>query len=126
MQKGNSQLNIIDYELSVHIGISAQEREMKQKVFVSIMINFKSLPRATITDNVNDTLCYHNICYKLKLLNDKVFSTIEYLCHQVYNLLYEIIEPNYFQFEVRKFPVIENLKGGVKFILANNTNNYEK
>ena len=126
MHKENSQLSIIDYELSVHIGISAKERELKQKILVSIMINFKNFPRATITDNVNDTLCYHNICDKLKLLNDKVFSTIEYLCQQVYNLLYEIIEPNYFQLEVRKFPVIENLKGSVKFILANNTNNYEK
>ena len=60
-----------------------------------------------------------NICNKLKLSNDKVYSTIEYLCNELYNLLYKIIEPNDFQLEVKKFPVIENLKGGVRFTLSN-------
>ena len=108
MQKRNSKLSIIDYELGVYIGVSEQEKKLIQKILISIEINFKNSPKAIITDSIYDTLCYHNICDKLKLSNDKVYSTIEYLCNELYNLLYKIIEPNNFQLEVKKFPVIKN------------------
>ena len=118
MQKRNSKLSVIDYELGVYIGVSEQEKKLRQKILISIKIDFKNSPKAIITDSIDDTLCYHNICNKLKLSNDKVYSTIEYLCNELYNLLYKIIEPNDFQLEVKKFPVIENLKGGVRFTLS--------
>jgi len=119
VQKRNSQLCIIDYELGVYIGVSKQEKMLKQKILISIKVDFKNLPKAIITDSIDDTLCYHNICNQLKLSNDKVYSTIEYLCNELYNLLHKIIKPNDFQLEVKKFPVINSLKGGVSFILSN-------
>ena len=119
MQKRNSKLSVIDYELGVYIGVSEQEKKLRQKILISIKIDFKNSPKATITDSIDDTLCYHNICNKLELSNYKVYSTIEYLCNELYNLLYKIIEPNDFQLEVKKFPIIENLKDGVRFTLSN-------
>lgn len=119
MQKRNSKLSIINYELGIYIGVSEQEKMLRQKILISIEINFKNSPKAIITDSIDDTLCYHNICNKLKLSDGKIYSTIEYLCNELYNLLYKIIEPNDFQLEVKKFPIIENLKDGVRFTLSN-------
>lgn len=120
MQEGDSRLNIIDYELSIYIGVSAQEKKVQQKILVSVEIDFQNSPKAIITDNINDTLCYHNICNKLKSFNNKVFSTIEYLCNQIYELLNKMIKLDNFKLEVIKFPAIENLRGGVKFTISNN------
>ena len=119
VQKRNSKLSIINYELGIYIGVSEQEKMLRQKILISIEINFKNSPKAIITDSIDDTLCYHNICNKLKLSDGKIYSTIEYLCNELYNLLYKIIEPNDFQLEVKKFPIIENLKDGVRFTLSN-------
>ena len=121
MQKTSSMLNIRDYKLNVYIGISPQEKKLKQVILISVKIHFKNLPRAIMTDSINDTLCYHEMCNKLKIINSSIFLTIEHLCSQVCNLLRLSIKSNSFELEVKKFPTINNLKDGIKFMLNNFT-----
>ena len=119
MQITKSKLIITDYELDVFIGITEKEREQKQKIKLTIEIYFKDIPNATNSDNIKDTICYHNLCNTLKQFNNNVYSTIEFITQQMFKLLNNIIYPNNLRLKVKKFPVIENLKGDIEFIIEN-------
>ena len=43
MQKRNSKLSVIDYELGVYIGVSEQEKKLRQKILISIKIDFVNI-----------------------------------------------------------------------------------
>ena len=119
MQKRKTKIVINKYELEAFIGISQEERVQKQKIILTIEIFFTDIPKAMSSDNITDTICYYNLCNKLKQFNNKVYCTIEFFAQQVFELLNNIIYPNSLRLEVKKFPVIENLKGDVSFIIEN-------
>ena len=111
----NSILKISNYELLVHLGVSKNEKEKKQKVLLSIEVYFATLPKASITDNIKDTICYNGICDGLEDFNGKTFNTIEGFAHKVFTFLNNISKPNHLKLQVDKFPDIKNLKGSVSF-----------
>ena len=119
-EKINSVINIIDYKLHVYLGVNVKEKQLKQAILISVKIHLQMIPKAIVTDNINDTLCYHGVCNKLENFNNNSYTTVEYLCGQIYFSLHKIIKPNKLQLEIKKFPIINNLKGGVKFLLSNN------
>ena len=117
--QNNSVLKINDYELFIYLGVDKSERENKQRVLLSIEIYFTTLPKASITDNVKDTICYHSICSGLENFNDKTFSTIEALAHKIFIFLDNNTRSNCFKLQINKFPHIKNLKGGISFSIDN-------
>ncbi|MSO13416.1 dihydroneopterin aldolase [Rickettsiales endosymbiont of Trichoplax sp. H2] len=119
MQKLKTKIIISKYELEVFIGISQEERTHKQKIILIIEIFFTEVPQAINSDNIKDTICYYNLCNKLKQFNNKVYCTIEFLAQQIFELLNNIIYPNSLRLEVKKFPMIENLKGDISFVIEN-------
>lgn len=124
MIKYRSKIIVIDYKINLYIGVTKSERSNKQKVLLSIEIELKKLPQATNTDNINDTLCYHNLCTQLKVLNNLTFNTIEYLGMRVYKIIHQLVTPNHLKVEIKKLPIIDNLLGGVKFIIDSRDNNH--
>ena len=119
MQKLKTKIIISKYELEVFIGISQEERTHKQKIILTIEIFFTEMPQAMNSDNIKDTICYYNLCNELKQFNDKLYCTIEFLAQQIFELLNNMVYPNSLRLEVKKFPIIENLKGDVGFVIEN-------
>ena len=114
-----SKITIMNYKLWIYIGVTKQERKHKQEVELLLEINFADLPKATITDNIKDTLCYQGLCEQLEIFNSKSFSTVEYCGMKIYNVLHKIIAPNTYSLELKKKPPIKNLFGGIKFTINN-------
>ena len=108
---------ITDYVINLYIGVTEKERSYKQKILLSVELKFKKLPQATKTDNIDDTISYHKLCNNLRMFNDSTFCTVEYLGMEIYKVLYKLVIPHNLRIEIKKLPIIENLLGGVKFII---------
>ena len=117
MQVQNNILKINEYELFVYCGVNEGERKRKQRVLLSVEIYFPIIPKASITDNINDTICYHNVCDKLKEFDGKTFNTIEALTYKIFTFLRGIYQLHHLRLQVDKFPNIDNLKGSVSFVI---------
>ena len=113
----NSVLKIEDYELFINIGVGENERRDKQRILFSIEVHFKTTPIAAMTDDIKNTVCYHNVCDKLAEFNNRAFNTIEALAQDNFTLIQNIFSPNHVKLHVTKFPIIDNLKGGVSFVI---------
>ena len=99
------------------MGVTEKERICRQKILLSVEVKFKKLPQATKTDDISHTISYHKLCNKLRVFNNSTFCTIEYLGMEIYKMLYKLVIPNNLRVEIKKLPVIENLLGGVKFVI---------
>lgn len=108
-------MKINEYELFIYCGVNENERKSKQRILLSVEIYFPNFPKASITDNINDTICYHNLCNKLEGFNGKTFKTIEALTYKIFAFLRDIYEPHHLRLQVDKFPNIKNLKGSASF-----------
>ena len=53
-----SVLKVEHLELQIHLGWTAAEREVRQRVLLNIEFYFLELPKAALTDELNDTICY--------------------------------------------------------------------
>ena len=115
----SSIMKINKYELFIYCGVDEYERKKKQKILLSVEIYFSILPKASMTDNVKDTICYHDVCSRLKEFNSKTFKTIEALTYKIFTFLRSIYQPHHLRLQVDKFPNIKNLKGSVSFSIGN-------
>ncbi|WP_202070034.1 dihydroneopterin aldolase [Rickettsia tillamookensis] len=74
----------------VHLGCSTQEKHHAQPVKINIKLLLSTPPPATITDNINDTVCYAEIVRLVqKLSQENHFNLIEYLAAQIYDIIYQ-------------------------------------
>lgn len=92
MTQCNSILRLNAFELSLHLGWSENERSQKQTILVDINLQFPEMPKACLTDELNDTYCYHTLInHILEQVETKEFRLIEHLGHTLYTLIKKTI-----------------------------------
>lgn len=83
-----SQLIIEKLSLHVKLGHTPEERQLPQKVYIQIKLEFDHLPDACISDNLIHTLCYASLAEDLQQFCDhQSFKLIEALAYQLYQFL---------------------------------------
>jgi dihydroneopterin aldolase len=115
-----SSLFVNDFTFLCLLGCYPEEQTQKQEVSVSLKMEFSEIPQACMTDNLEDTLCYENICNEIKAVGDKkLYKTVEHLSFEIFLTLKKIIPNEYrWSIKLRKVnPPIEGLKNGVIFEL---------
>ena len=111
------QLSIHDLSLFAYIGSTSEERATPQEISLSIKMEFPLSPSAEITDNLEDTLCYKEVCEMLKeFIKSNPFHLIEKMAKECFAFL----KNSYPSMRIRltlhkKHPPIEGLKGGVEY-----------
>jgi len=115
----SSQLHINRLRFSVHIGYSAEERATPQSVEITVHLNFPKGNQASITDKLEDTICYFKLTQSLKEICElKEYHLIEHLggmCLE--KLKKETKNEIQVRVEINKLnPPIPELEGGVAFI----------
>lgn len=113
-----SVLEVRGVQLFVHLGFSESERAKKQEVIADINIFFSKEPRATVTDQLNDTICYHTLINDLRaFVLEKQFAMVEKLSADIFDFLQNRLDP---QLKIylgitKTHPPVDGLLGGVKY-----------
>ena len=112
-----SSLSIYNLELPLYLGWLENERLNKQTVVLDFNITFLSPPKACVTDQLDDTVCYSKLINKIRdHLTIKKFNLIEHVCHEVYQLIKSIIPTqSTVTVTITKQPNIPNFSGKVSF-----------
>ena len=112
----NPLLQINELELGVFLGLPNEERARRQVVKLNIEVAFPDVPDACKTDDINDTVCYHELINSLRSeLEEKTFHLIEHLTQEVYNTLAKLLPENStIAVSLTKHPQIQGL-GSVTF-----------
>ena len=77
-----------DFQLKLHLGVTAKERAKKQIVLVTAKISFSRLPLACKTGEISDAICYDILIQKIKkFCQHKEFTLIELLGMQLFLLI---------------------------------------
>ncbi|WP_425364702.1 dihydroneopterin aldolase [Candidatus Tisiphia endosymbiont of Mystacides longicornis] len=72
----------------MHLGCSDQEKFHSQLVSFNIELEFTTPPKGTITDKLEDTICYLELVQSIKFLcQTKQFNLIEHLTIEVYHAI---------------------------------------
>lgn len=90
MSKDNtySHLQIKEILLSVFIGVTKEEQLKVSDLTVDIIIRFKEMPQACLSDQLEDSVCYQKLTDDLKdFCTDKRFGVIEYFGYQLYEFI---------------------------------------
>ncbi len=100
-----SVLKVEHLELQIHLGWTAAEREVRQRVLLNIEFYFLELPKAALTDELNDTICYAAIENMLmKEVNLQTFKLLEHLGYRCYELVKSAVPKDQnFKLSVTKF-----------------------
>lgn len=117
-----SKLSIVDFRIWVHLGCTEQEKHHPQPVRFDIDFIFKTPPNGTVTDRLEDTVCYFQMIEKIKShCQKRTFNLIEYLTTYVSQIIHEHIKEHATSIEsihvtVNKLsPPIQDIHGGVSF-----------
>lgn len=114
-------LNVDGLVLWARLGCSAEERAHPQEVRASLRLEFRETPGACFSDQLEETICYAELCQRLKSVCESgEFATVERMamaCRET--LLAYLGEAAEFEIEIHKVhPPIPNLTGGVRFRLV--------
>jgi len=121
LRKVYSSLKIKDFSLLIKLGVNLEERMVPQEILVSIEIRFKTPPKGTKTDQIDNTICYSDVCSIIEnYLITREYNLIEKLGGDLFQLLREIIgRDNQIWIQVHKInPPIKGLRGGAIFCLG--------
>ncbi len=126
-------LSIFDLRLWVHLGYSEEEKLHPQMISLDIDLFFNSCPKGSKTDNLVDTICYHEL---IKLVTshcqNKNFNLIEHLTQSIYNKISDFLMPqkhiiDSVKIEIHKIsPPVLNLHGGVSWTHHTTLGNKDK
>lgn len=119
MPKQKSLMQIRGLELYVNLGWPEKERQQQQAVLMDLSIHFAEPPKACISDNLSDTLCYSDLIDSIRNnISNKNFHLIEHLGHEIYHVIKTKLPDNVcINLNITKHPVISGLTGGVSFSL---------
>ena len=122
--KLNSKIQLDELEIQLHLGVSEEEREKTQSVWISLTFEFFALPESTSSDMISGTVNYSSLSKLLKSeFNGSNIKTIEYMGFRAFNLVSEEIDQvGRLTLSIRKFPSISGLKGGALFELSGDIN----
>ncbi len=114
----SSVISLNDLRVYINLGVGEDERKNVQEVNISFQFLSKEQPRGCITDDINDTVCYHKISETIKnYCGNKEFKLLEFLCNGLYNEIKKITPPAmkiWVKVEKCK-PPIDNLIGATSF-----------
>lgn len=118
-----AQLILHDLQVQANIGWTDEERNTPQTLLVSVEIHYASLPLACTTDELSQTLCYHQLCNQIHEFTESIsFRLIETFNHALYQFILALLpQETRLKLSVKKFPTIKGLSQGVSFILSEDT-----
>ncbi len=116
MLKNKTSLQIRQLELHVNLGWRKKERGKEQAVFLDLDIFFPSMPKACLTDELDDTFCYAKLIEHLReKISEKSYRLIEHLCRDIYQHAKNFLETkSNLRVCITKYPNIPGL-GHVSF-----------
>lgn len=113
-----TKITLNDFQTVVHLGVTNEERAQKQKVSWYLVIFNEQLPKACLTDELSDTICYEEISDLLiKVSESKAYKLIEHLCYEAYLCIKEKYNTKIILKIHKVKPPIINLYGGTEFII---------
>jgi dihydroneopterin aldolase len=73
-------IEISGLSLFTHVGVSAAEREIGQRLLVDVRMDVGEA-EATVTDRLEDTIDYGEVCHAINLVaQQRSYKTLERLC----------------------------------------------
>lgn len=116
-KKCYTKLYIRKLELSVNLGWRNPERKLKQGIELDLEISFPLPPKACVTDNLDDTLCYDELISTLReKIRTKKYRLVEHLCAEIYTLTKSHLpKKSKLNVKLTKYPKIQGLINGVCF-----------
>jgi len=85
-------IEISGLSLFTHVGVTAAEREVGQRLLIDIRIDVGDCD-ATITDRIEDTIDYGQVCEEANLVaQQRSYKTLERLCAAIADRLLERYE----------------------------------
>lgn len=83
-----SKINICNLTTSAYLGVSMQEKAVKQEVKWEVEIQFLELVKGCFDDNIDSTVCYDKIANKINdICKLQDYNLIEHLCFKVYEAI---------------------------------------
>ena len=121
MNKPAASIFIKQLELSVYLGWALEERSKKQIVNCDIHLLFPSPPKACVSDDLADTICYDDLITQIKnKIEQQTFRLLEHLGHDIYTLIVSNVSDKMkVHIQLTKQPAISQLAGGVCFSYGN-------
>jgi 7,8-dihydroneopterin aldolase/epimerase/oxygenase len=86
-------IEISGLSLFTHIGVTAAEREVGQRLLLDLRIDVGDTD-ATVTDRVEDTVDYAQVCDVANLIAQRSYKTLERLCAAIADRLLEQYDVN--------------------------------
>lgn len=122
MQKFSSSLVISALQLNLHLGWPDKERLKKQAIWLDVNISFSKSPKACLTDDITDTICYAMMVEAIKKhLARKKFRLVEHLAQEIYSVIKSLLpKKSLLNICITKYPNIKDLKGGIRFYFGDN------
>lgn len=122
MTKSVCSLLVRDIELAVHLGWKDDEQSQKQTVLLDIDIQFPQPPKACVSDDLQDTVCYFSLIEEIRnKITIKTFRLIEHLSCEIYRLIKpQLPDKSKLIIRVTKRPKIEGFSGTSQFSYGDN------
>lgn len=100
-----SVLKVEHLALQIHLGWGEEERKNLQRVLVNIEFYFQELPKAALSDDLTDTICYAEIEQViLREVNQQSFKLLEHLGYRCSELVKNAVPHGQsFKLSVTKF-----------------------
>lgn len=103
-------------ELFLHIGVPEEERAGIQRLVVNLDVSYANSPSGCLTDEIEDTVCYDELCTKLKsAIEAREFKLIEYLAAEILAFVKPFFPNSTVAVEILKWPAIKDFTGSVSF-----------
>jgi dihydroneopterin aldolase len=111
-----SRLFLRGIELTLNLGWPDAERAQKQSLLIDIILQFATPPKACLTDNLTDTICYDELIKKIVQATEaREYRLIEHLAWHIYQIIQKNLSSHAISVSISKKPAIPQLTGGVVF-----------
>ncbi len=99
------QIKISDLELSLHVGVSDEERAKPQRLLVTVEMEH-DFASAAATDRVTKTIDYSAVAQRLLQFGEgRSWKLIEKLANDMAELIINEFQPGEVRIELKKFPI---------------------
>lgn len=103
-------IKIKNFKFTTILGIYDWEENTPREIIINANIE-TDFDRARFTNNIKDTIDYHELITKIKiLLSNKKFKLIEEMVQQILDLIMEDKRVKKCQVEIDKVGVVENIE----------------
>jgi dihydroneopterin aldolase len=114
----NSVVSLDSLQMKVNLGVTEEERNVAQDVKISFKLYFETPPKACYSDELKDTICYHEIAnIAREHCTGNHVKLLEYLCMQLHAKVRKVVaESIKIWIKVEKCnPPIKGLMGSTSF-----------